>query len=124
MKTKLAILVCALVLLGAQMPLREIPLEIRIDVHPQHLGHAVPLRTPEPYHTTATVRVANTPQVLGVVDLDVKRGETKSRTESVPPYRITFQTRVNRTATQAVAEVSVSRGDRLLTRQTSDIILP
>jgi hypothetical protein len=82
----------------------------------------IPVRT-MPYHAKATVSEAGMRKVIGVVDLDLQAGETKTRTESVTGFRITFQSKIAADGLRAAAVATVWRGDDIVTRQSSDVSL-
>lgn len=117
----LAIAAC---LLAATLPLLStaVPLEVRIDIKPRMSGGVIPVRT-MPYHATATVSEAGVRRVIGTVDLDLQPGETKSRTETVSQYKITFQSKIAADGLRAAAVATVWNGERIVTRQSSDVSL-
>lgn len=117
----LAIAAC---LLAATLPLlpSAVPLEVRIDIKPRMSGGVIPVRT-MPYHATATVSEAGVRRVIGTVDLDLQPGETKTRTETVSQYKITFQSKIGADGLRAAAVATVWKGEQIVTRQSSDVSL-
>jgi hypothetical protein len=113
-------------LLATTLPLLpgpgSVPLEVRIDIKPRMSGGVIPVRT-MPYHATATVSEAGVRRVIGTVDLDLQPGETKSRTETVSQYKITFQSKIAADGLRAAAVATVWNGERIVTRQSSDVSL-
>jgi len=118
-----AIAVC---LLASTLPLfprlGDTPLEVRIDIKPRMSRGVIPVRT-MPYHATATVSDAVKHSVIGVVDLDLQPGETKTRTESASPFRILFRSKIGADGLRATAAATVWKGDQIVTRQSSDVSL-
>jgi len=100
----------------------EPPLEVHIEVKPRTANGIIPVRT-MPYHASARVTEAGTERTIGTVDLDLEPGGSKSRTETVSQYRIVFETKMARDGQRAAATATVSKGERIVTRQSSDFSL-
>ena len=118
-------LAIAAVLLATTMPLIPVnpdPMDVRIDVKPRMAKGIIPVRT-MPYHATATISNANTSAVIGQVDLDLQPGETKTRTETVSNYKITFQAKIASDGLRAAAVATVLKSDQLISRQATDVSL-
>jgi hypothetical protein len=117
-----AIAVC---LLASTLPLISPPreaMEVRIDIKPRMSHGVIPVRT-MPYHAVATVSTMEEHHVIAVVDLDLQAGETKARTETTNPYRVTFQTTIGVDGHRAATLATVWRADQIVTRTASDVWL-
>ncbi|HJW95020.1 MAG TPA: hypothetical protein VJ901_15500 [Thermoanaerobaculia bacterium] len=114
----------AVILLVATLPLVPAPpneaLAVRIDIKPRMSRGIIPVRT-MPYHATATVLEAGTSKVIGTVGLDLQPGQTIARTEEAGRYKIRFQSKIAANGLRAAAVATVSRGEQLVTQQTSDV---
>ena len=100
----------------------EQPLGVTIQVKPRMANGIIPVRA-LPYHAAATITEAESKRTIAVVDLDLEPGLSKSREESVRPYRIVFETKIAKNGQRAAAEVTVWKDDRIVTRQTTDVSL-
>lgn len=104
------------------LPVPREPMEVRIDIKPRMSRGIIPVRT-MPYHATATISSVERRRVIATVDLDLQAGESKTRTETVTPYKITFQTKIGADGLRAAAVATVWRDEQIVTRQSSDVSL-
>jgi len=118
----LALAACLFATALPLIPVPRDPMEVRIDIKPRMSRGVIPVRT-MPYHATATISNAEQHRVIATLDLDLQPGETKTRTETVAPYRITFQSKIGAEGLRAAAVATVWRSDQIVTRQSSDVSL-
>ncbi len=114
----------AIILLAATLPLVPAApneaLAVRIDIKPRMSRGIIPVRT-MPYHATATVIEAETSKVIGSVSLDLQPGQAIARTEEAGGYKIRFQSKIATDGLRAAAVATVTRGEKVVTMQTSDV---
>jgi len=100
----------------------DTPLEVRIEVKPRMVNGIIPVRA-TPYTASAVVTQAGTKSTIGSVALDLQPGESKKQTELASHYRIEFESKISTDGMRAAAVATVWDHDRLVTRQTSSMML-
>jgi hypothetical protein len=118
--------VLALILLGAIRSNDAVPLGVRVSVAPTSNDSYQLLRraTPDTYTCSASVYDA-TDERYGFVapEVIVAAGERQTKTEVRDGFEVTFTVAVSKANDRAATEVVAKRGEKIVLRQKSDIVL-
>jgi hypothetical protein len=118
--------VVALLLLGAIRSNDAVPLGVRVSVAPSAHNEYQLLRraTPDTYTCRASVYDA-TDERYGFVapEVIVTAGERQTKTEVRDGLEVTFTVAVSHANDRAATEVVAKRGEKIVLRQKSDIVL-
>jgi len=118
--------VLALLLLGAIRSNDAVPLGVRVSVAPSAHDEFQLLRraTPDSYTCRASVYDA-TDERYGFVapEVIVAAGERQTKTEARDGLEVTFTVAVSMDNDRAATEVVAKRGEKIVLRQKSDIVL-
>ena len=106
----------------AELPDLEAP-EVLVTIQPSSMNDYQLLRrpTPDTYTCQATVFEAGTRKVYIGAQLTALPGQTETTTARNRDYSLEFG--VKMAGTQATTTVTVKRGDKILTRQRSTVLL-
>ena len=126
MKRLAMVPVLALLLLGAIRSNDAVPLGVRVSVAPSVHDEFQLLRraTPDTYTCRASVYDA-TDERYGFVapEVIVAAGERQTKTEARDGLEVTFTVAVSKDNDRAATEVVAKRGEKIVLRQKSDIVL-
>ena len=116
------LLLAAITLNPPEPPVVGPGFEVRIDIHPSYMDHYQLLkarRTPSTFTCTAEVFEVGTNRIYGSADLAVLPGHNEKTTQTFGDYTMTFSVKLN--TYRAEADVTVKRGEQLITRQRSTV---